>query len=119
MPGVLEMNTQQLTNRADQIAENAFLKLIGRLSMALSAPVVAVGITWFGNTLWTINNSQGEMRGQIALMSQQLNQLSEGKYTANDAARDAKAQAVKDTEQDRRISQIESRFDRIETKQRQ
>lgn len=107
------MNARELFDRADQIAENAFLKLVSRISMALAAPIVAVGITWFGSTLWTINNLQGEMKGQIALLSQQLNQVAEGKYTANDAARDAKAQNIKDSEQDRRLSTVENRVERL------
>ena len=107
-----ELSTQTY-NKADEIAENAFLKLISRLSMALAAPIVAVGITWFGNTLWTINNSQGEMKGQINLLAQQVGQISEGKYTANDASRDAKAQTVKDGEQDRRLTTLENRVERL------
>lgn len=109
--GVLQMNARELYDRADQISENAFLKMVSRISMALAAPIVAVGITWFGNTLWTINNSQGEMKGQINLLAQQVSQISEGKYTANDASRDAKAQTVKDNEQDRRILTLESRVE--------
>lgn len=105
------MNARELYDRADQISENAFLKMVSRISMALAAPIVAVGITWFGNTLWTINNSQGEMKGQINLLAQQVSQISEGKYTANDASRDAKAQTVKDNEQDRRILTLESRVE--------
>lgn len=111
--GVLNMNASELFDKADEIAENAFLKLISRLSMALAAPIVAVGITWFGNTLWTINNSQGEMKGQINLLAQQVGQISEGKYTANDASRDAKAQTVKDNEQDRRLTALENRVERL------
>lgn len=112
------MNSRELLDKADQIAENAFLKLISRISMALAAPIVAVGISWFGNTLWTINNSQGEMKGQIALLAQQVSQISEGKYTANDAARDSKAQTVKDNEQDRRLTTIESRVERLQSDMR-
>lgn len=110
--GVLRMNARELFDKADEIAENAFLKLVSRISMALAAPIVAVGITWFGNTLWTINNSQGEMKGQINLLAQQVGQISEGKYTANDASRDAKAQTVKDNEQDRRLTTLENRLER-------
>lgn len=110
--GVLSMNARELFDKADEIAENAFLKLVSRISMALAAPIVAVGISWFGNTLWTINNSQGEMKGQINLLSQQVATISEGKYTSNDAARDAKAQTVKDNEQDRRLQTLENRFER-------
>lgn len=113
--GVLDMNAQQLTDRADQLAENAFLKLVARLSMALAAPIVAVGITWFGNTLWSINAIQGEMQGQIKLLSQRLDDAVTGKYTANDASRDAKAQAIKDSEQDRRINVLEQRLYTVET----
>lgn len=117
--GVWSMNAGELFDRADQIAENAFLKLISRISMALAAPIVAVGITWFGNTLWTINNSQGEMKGQIALLAQQVTQISEGKYTSGDAARDSKAQTVKDNEQDRRLTTIENRVERLQNDFRQ
>ncbi len=115
--GVLAMNARELFDKADEIAENAFLKLVSRISMALAAPIVAVGITWFGNTLWTINNSQGEMKGQINLLAQQVGQISEGKYTANDASRDAKAQTVKDNEQDRRLTTLENRFERLAPRQ--
>lgn len=108
------MNARELYDRADSIAENAFLKLVSRISMGLAAPIVAVGITWFGNTLWTINNSQGELGGKIALLAQQIAQLSEGKYTVNDANRDAKAQTVKDNEQDRRLNALETRFERLQ-----
>jgi len=112
--GVLQMNARELYDRADSIAENAFLKVVSRISMALAAPIVAVGITWFGNTLWTINNAQGELSGKIALLTQQITQLSEGKYTSNDANRDAKAQSIKDSEQDRRIGALETRFERLQ-----
>lgn len=108
------MNARELYDRADSIAENAFLKVVSRISMALAAPIVAVGITWFGNTLWTINNAQGELSGKIALLTQQITQLSEGKYTSNDANRDAKAQVIKDNEQDRRIGSLESRYERLQ-----
>lgn len=112
--GVLSMNANQLYDAADRVAENAFLKIVSRISMAMAAPIVAVGITWFGNTLWTINNSQGEMKGQINLLAQQVSQISEGKYTANDAGRDAKAQTIKDNEQDRRISTVETKIERLQ-----
>ncbi len=117
--GVLDMNARDLSDKADQIAENAFLKLTSRISMAMAAPVVLIGITWFGSTLWTINNSQGELKGQVGLLSQQVSQISEGRYTANDAARDAKTQTVKDSEQDRRINTLENRVYTIETKRSQ
>lgn len=110
------MNARELYDRADQIAENAFLKIVSRISMALAAPIVAVGITWFGNTLWNINTAQGELSGKFALLAQQIAQLSEGKYTVNDANRDAKAQLVKDTEQDRRLNNLEAKFERIQTR---
>lgn len=113
--GVLQMNARELYDRADQISENAFLKMVSRVSMALAAPIVAVGITWFGNTLWTINNSQGELAGKIALLAQQIAQISEGKYTVNDANRDAKAQTVKDNEQDRRLNNIEAKIERLQS----
>lgn len=109
------MNARELYDRADQIAENAFLKMVSRVSMALAAPIVAVGITWFGNTLWTINSAQAELSGKFALLAQQIAQLSEGKYTVNDANRDAKAQLVKDNEQDRRISSIEAKIERLQS----
>lgn len=116
MVGVLEMNSKELYDRADQAAENAFLKLVSRFSMALAAPIVAVGLTWFGNTLWQINNSQGEMKGQINVLTQRLDDAVSGKYTANDAARDAKAQSIKDSEQDRRINVLETRIYSLEEK---
>lgn len=113
MAGVLDMNARELYDRADSVAENAFLKLFSRISMALAAPIVAVGLTWFGSTLWSINNSQGELKGQVNLLAQQVAQIGEGKYTANDAARDAKAQTIKDTEQDRRLNTIEGTLERL------
>ncbi|MDE2105525.1 MAG: hypothetical protein KGL39_50325 [Patescibacteria group bacterium] len=115
------MNAGELHERADQIAENAFFKLISRTSMALAAPIVAVSLTWFGNTLWGIANKQSEIKGQSDLLAQQVGQLSTqisqlaaGKYTTNDAARDSKTQSVRDEAQDRRIGVLENRVDRLE-----
>jgi hypothetical protein len=114
--GVFSMNAKQLYDHADNIANNPFLRLIGTFSMSLATPIVAVGITWGGNTLWNINNATVELKGQVVLLSTQLASAVKDRYTANDATKDAKAQTILDAEQTRRLNSLDARVDRLENR---
>lgn len=59
------MTGQELTDRADRIAENSWLKLIGRAGMATAFPVLVYMSSWVGTTLWSINTEQAKMRGEF------------------------------------------------------
>ena len=115
--GILQMNARELTDRADQLSENGILKLIGRWGMTITLPMVSGSLLWLGNVLWDMKAEQARLSGQIALLAQQITQLSESKYTANDANRDAKAQIIEDNEQDRRIGALETKFERLQALQ--
>lgn len=65
MVGVWSMTGQELSDRADRIAENSFLKLIGRIGMASTFPLVIALSTWVGTTLWSLNTEQAKMRGEF------------------------------------------------------
>jgi hypothetical protein len=65
MVGVWSMTGQELSDRADRIAENSFLKLIGRLGMASAFPVLIAMSTWVGTTLWSLNTEQAKLRGEL------------------------------------------------------
>ena len=72
MVGVWSMTGQELTDRADRIAENSFLKLIGRIGMASAFPVLIALSTWLGSVLWSINNEQGKLSGRIDVLSERI-----------------------------------------------
>ena len=59
------MTGQELSDRADRIAENSFLKLIGRIGMATSFPVLIAISTWVGTTMWSLNTEQAKLRGEL------------------------------------------------------
>lgn len=94
MTRVWDMNAAQLYRRADDIAENAFLKLIGRIGMALVAPVFVVSISWLGTTIWQMNTNAALLTGKVDVLSERItDQLI------------ATSQRV--TDQDRRIQRLE------------
>lgn len=72
MVGVWSMTGQELSDRADRIAENSFLKLIGRVGMATAFPVLVLMSTWVGNTLWSINAEQGRLAGRIDVLTERI-----------------------------------------------
>jgi len=72
MVGVWSMTGQELTDRADRIAENSFLKLIGRVGMASAFPVLIAGMTWLGSTLWSINSEQARLSGRIDVLTERV-----------------------------------------------
>lgn len=115
--GVFHMNARELTDKADQWAENAFLKLIGRIGMASAFPVLIASMSWLGSTLWAMNAEQARLAGKVDVLTERISTQMEDRYRASDALRDFKARDQKDAEQDRRIDRFESRVDRIESRQ--
>ena len=86
--GVLSMNAGELRDRADQVAENAFLKLIGRIGMATAFPVLIAGMTWLGSTLWQINSEIAKQAGRIDLLNERIELRMGDSYTGTDARHD-------------------------------
>lgn len=114
MTRVWEMNARELTDKADQWAENAFLKLIGRVGMASAFPVLIASMTWLGSTLWSLNTEQAKLSAKVDVLSERLSGQLDDRYRGSDAVRDLKARDQKDTEQDRRLDRLDNRLDRIE-----
>lgn len=104
------MNTREITDRADVLAENGVLKLLGRVAMAASAPA----IIWLGVTLWDISREQGRLQGKLDLLVERIDRASEDRYRAGDAIRDFKLRDQKDRQQDLRIDRNERRIDGVE-----
>lgn len=111
--GVWSMTGEQLTEKADRIAENAFLKLIGRLGMASAFPVLIASMTWLGSTLWHLNAEQAKLAARIDILTERLDSNMGDRYRATDALRDLKLRDQKDAEQDRRIEDILREIQRI------
>lgn len=72
MQGVWSMTGQDLSDRADRIAENSFLKLIGRIGMASAFPVLIASMTWLGSTLWAMNAEQAKLSARIDVLSERI-----------------------------------------------
>lgn len=119
--GVWSMTGEQLTDKADRIAENAFLKLTGRLGMASAFPVLIASMSWLGSTLWHLNAEQAKLTGRIDVLTDILTGNTGDRYRSSDALRDFKLRDQKDAEQDRRIEdilrEIQRVVDRMERKQ--
>lgn len=111
--GVWTMNARELTDKADSIAENAFLKLIGRVGMASAFPVLIASMTWIGSAFWTLNTEQAKLAGRIAVLTNTIELQMSGRYRDSDAARDFKARDQKDQEQDRRLDRLDAQVDRL------
>lgn len=111
--GVWTMNARELTDKADQWAENAFLKLIGRVGMASAFPVLIASMSWLGSTLWSMNAEQGKLAGRIAVLTTTIELQMSGRYRDTDAARDFRARDQKDAEQDRRLDRLDVQVDRM------
>lgn len=109
--GAWSMNAQQITDAADTIAENAFLKLIGRAGMVAALPVVLAGGTWLGNTLWTLNGEQARLSGQIAVLTSRIELQMSDRYRGADADRDFKLRDQKVIDLERRVTSIEARLE--------
>jgi hypothetical protein len=107
--GVWSMTGEQLTNKADQIAENAFLKLIGRIGMASAFPVLIASMTWLGSTLWALNAELSKQSGRIDVLTERIGLTMDDRYKASDARRDFLLRDQKDVEQDRRLQRLEER----------
>lgn len=112
--GVWAMNARELTDKADQWAENAFLKLIGRIGMASAFPVLIASMTWLGSTLWALNTEQAKLAARLDVLTERIGQQLNDRYSGSDATRDKALREQKDAEQDRRIDRIERRIDRVE-----
>ena len=69
---VWSMTGSELSDRAEHIAENSFLKLIGRVGMASAFPVLVLMSTWVGNTLWSINAEQARLSARIDVLSERI-----------------------------------------------
>src|SRR5690606_18036645 len=119
--GILQMNARELSDAADTWAENGILKFAGRFFMTLTLPAV----TWLGITVWDISKTQTEskgeisaslaqLRGEIAVLNATYKLQMEGRYRDSDAVRDFKIRDQKDTEQDRRINSLETKFERLQ-----
>jgi predicted metal-dependent hydrolase len=111
--GVWSMTGEQLSSRADQIAENAFLKLIGRLGMAAAFPVLIASMTWLGSTLWSLNTEQAKLSARIDVLTERIGVDVSERYRASDAKRDLLLRDQKDAEQDRRIEDLLREIRRI------
>jgi len=66
------MTGSELADRAESIAENSFLKLIGRLGMASAFPILVAGTAWLGSTIWAINSEQAKLTGRIDVLSERI-----------------------------------------------
>jgi hypothetical protein len=118
------MNAQQLTDKADELAENGVLKLLGRFFMIISAPA----IVWLGAVMWDFSKEQAQtkgqltssieqVRGEIAVLRATVELKMTDRYTATDAKRDQQLLDQRNTEQDRRLTEnstaIKENRDRI------
>ena len=104
------MNAKDLNAVADDAAENGMLKLGGRLMMLLAGPAAI----WLGVTVWTIYGEQTKLSVTVENLRVQISELVKTQYRDGDATRDLRARDQKDIEQDRRITLMESRIDRVE-----
>lgn len=111
--GVWSMTTEQLSSKADRIAENAFLKLIGRVGMASAFPVLIASMSWLGSTLWTLNTEQARLSARIDVLTERIGLDITDRYRASDAKKDLLLRDQKDAEQDRRIEDILREIRRI------
>lgn len=108
--GVWSMTGEQLTSKADQIAENAFLKLVGRVGMAAAFPVLIASMSWLGSTLWALNAEQAKLSARMDVLTEQIKSNMEDRYRSGDAVRDFRLRDQKDLEQDRRINELIQRM---------
>lgn len=113
MAGVWSMTGEQLTNKAERFAENAFLKLIGRVGMASAFPVLIASMTWLGSTLWSLNADQAKLTARIDVLTERIEGNMSDRYRSTDALRDFKLRDQKDAEQDRRIEDILREVQRV------
>lgn len=102
------MNTQVLMSQADKIAENSLLKLVGRVGMAASLPILLVGMSWLGNTLWSLNAEQAKLGGRIDVLAGLMTERTADRYTQQDARRDLQLLESRNAEQDRRLVETQS-----------
>jgi hypothetical protein len=116
MAGIWSMNARELTDKADSIAENAFLKLIGRVGMASAFPVLVTAMTWGGNTLWDMKAEQAKLSGKVDVLTERLSAQMDDRYRGSDARRDFLTVIQKNEEQDKRLDRFEVRIDRIESR---
>lgn len=72
MVGVWAMTGHELSERAEGIAENSFLKLIGRVGMASAFPVLIALSSWLGSTLWSMNAEQAKLSARIDVLSERI-----------------------------------------------
>lgn len=72
MVGVWSMTGSELSDKADRIAENSFLKLIGRVGMATAFPVLIAMSTWLGSTLWNMNAEQAKLIGRVDVLTERI-----------------------------------------------
>lgn len=112
---VWAMNARELTDKADSIAENAFLKLIGRVGMASAFPVLVASMTWLGSTLWSLNAEQSKLAGKVDVLTERLSISMDDRYRGSDARKDFRAVEQKNEEQDKRLDRFELRLDRYES----
>lgn len=94
------MNAAQLYRRADDWAENAFLKLIGRLGMATAFPVLIASTSWLGSTLWTMNTNEALLAGKVDVLSERI----------SDELRAANQRAL---EHERRLQRLEDELEHL------
>lgn len=116
-------------DRVDRAAENAWLKIVGRVSMALLVPLFVLASTITKNYLDNIVTSQTTIKESfnaqdkaIALLSgrmdnfdNRLNSLVsslDGIYRTSDATRDQRVVDVRLNDLDRRIAAMENQFQR-------
>lgn len=122
MPGIWSMTGQELSDKADRLAENSFLKLIGRVGMATAFPVLVMMSTWVGNTLWSISAEQAKMRGEftarIDVLTERIgtNIIRSSDVDLGFKLRDQRIEYLEksDLELQRRLNELGSRIQRIE-----
>lgn len=110
--GLLSMNAQQLTEKADDLSENGILKLAGRFLMLMSAPAMI----WLGTTLWAMNGEQKTLSAELKALRETISLQMSGRYRDIDAVRDFQIRDQKNIELERRIGVVETRVDRLENR---
>lgn len=111
MAMVWSMTGQELTDRADRLAENSILKLVGRLSMAAVVPILLACMSWVATTLWGVNSEQVKLSGRIDVLSERVGQ---NLYRGSEAERDLKLRDVLINQLDRVVTDHGQRLYRLE-----
>lgn len=108
------MNGKELVDQANGIADSGVMKLLGRIFMTISIPLIG----WFGVVIWNMNVTQIQMLSELKFLTKSIEEAEEDRYKGSDALKDFRLRDQRSDALEERIERNKHRLDELEERAR-